>query len=209
VDQVRQIRFVIPPFLLFASLLLCAYLNGYHPSPIFKLASVEGVIGALVGGAATTVAIGYLISTVSVLFLRCYACWRDWPTYEAQLGDDAFRRIWVRLDSEQEKDPKLILYAATTFDHELLDKPIHEWLFRRWNSFYVATNSVVALFFALVLSLILPIHGNCKCWAWWALFNVLAGLLLGIAARQSWREVMKMIEFQSFRLLKSDLHATK
>jgi hypothetical protein len=199
-DQDRQIRFAVPPFLFFASLLWGAHLAGWPLNAIFAAGYKDGVIEVVAGGAAATVAAGYLISTVSVLSLRFLARMFGLQTYEARLSPETFQRVWDRLGAKQAKDEKLTLYVATTFDHELLDKGIHQWLFRRWNSFYVATNSIVALLLAHLVAPVLSIPESCK----WLSSTVVVAVLLVIAAYQSWSETMKMFEFQSFRRQKSD-----
>jgi hypothetical protein len=204
VDQKREIRFAVPPFLYFASLLWGSYLAGGHPISIFKHACKEGLLGVLALVAAATIPAGYLISTISVLLLRLVAWLRRAPTYEAGLSDATFDKIWRRLRPNEEKDPRLTLYAATTFDHELLNENIHTWLFRRWNSFYVATNSGVALALAFCTGWLVHIHHTCP----WFVSTASLMVVLFIAAWQSWRETMEMIEFQSRRILRNDTKET-
>src|SRR5712692_1050520 len=141
-DQDRQIRFAIPPFFLFASLLWGAYLGHRDLSPIFKPETAKEVLGLLAAAAVAMVPIGFLISTLSVALLKGLAMLARSPTYEAVLSDSTLERIWDQLQTTQRKDKKLTLYAATSFDHELLATGIHTWLMRRWNSFNVATHSL-------------------------------------------------------------------
>jgi hypothetical protein len=144
-DQDRQIRFAIPPFFLFASLLWGAYLGGRDLSPIFRPETAKEVLGLLAAAAVAVVPIGFLISTLSVTLLRGLAAVFGNPTYEAVLSDSTLERVWNQLAGKQTKNKKLTLYAAATFDHELLAAGIHTWLLRRWDSFNVATHSIVAL----------------------------------------------------------------
>ena len=199
-DQDRQIRFAIPPFFLFASLLWGAYLAHRDLSPIFKPETAKEVLGVLAATAVAIIPVGLLLSTLSVLLLRLLAMIARTPTYEAVLEDSTLERIWSQLNSTQTKDKKLTLYAAATFDHELLTSGIHTWLLRRWNSFNVVTHSIVALLVAHVLAPIFSIPQVC---AWWVSTTALVAVLF-VNALCAWRETMRMIEFQSSRQQKGD-----
>jgi hypothetical protein len=198
-DQDRQIRFAIPPFFLFASLLWGGYLGGRDLSPLFKPQTGKEVLGLLAAAAVVVVPMGFLISTLSVALLRLLVAITRNPTYEAILGDSTLERIWSQLQSTQARDKKLTLYAAATFDHELLAPGIHTWLLRRWNLFNVASHSVVALVLAHAVAPIFSIPQVC---AWWISTLVLLGLLV-VTALNAWRETMAMIDFQSYRPQKS------
>src|SRR5713226_7517068 len=189
-DQDRQIRFAIPPFFLFASLLWGAYLAHRDLSPIFKPETAKEVLGVLAAAAVAIIPVGFLISTLSVMLLRLLALIARTPTYEAVLEDSALEHIWSQLKSTQAKDKKLTLYAAATFDHELLAEGIHTWLLRRWNSFNVATHSIVALFLAHAVARIFKIS---QVPGWWVSTLVVVGVLF-FAAFNAWRETMSMIE---------------
>ncbi len=199
-DLDRQIRFAIPPFFLFASLLWGAHLAGRDLSSFFKPETAKEALGLLAASAVAIVPIGFLISTLSVAVLRGMAVIARRPTYEAVLSDSALERIWGQLKSTQVLDKKLTLFAAATFDHELLATGIHTWLLRRWNSFNVAFHSVVALALAHAVALIFHIPQVC---AWWVSTLALVALLF-LTALNAWRDTMRMVEFQSCRQQKSD-----
>jgi hypothetical protein len=193
-DQDRQIRLAIPPFFLLASLLWGAYLGGLDLL-FLKPEAAKEVLGLLAATAVVILPIGFLISAISVTILGGLAAIFRKPTYEAVLDGSTLARIWPKLGSNQSKDAKLTLYAAATFDHELLAPGIHTWLLRRWNSFNVAAHSIVALTLAHAVGLFFPIPQGC---AWWTT-TVASIALLGLRAFKAWRETMKMIEFQSHR----------
>src|SRR6266446_7888373 len=151
-DQDRQIRLAIPPFFLFASLLWGAYLSHRDLSPILKPETAKEVLGLLAATAVAIVPVGYLISTISVNVLRLLAVIARKPTYEAVLDEATLERIWKQLKTSQPTNKMLALYAAATFDHELLATGIHMWLFRRWTSFNIAVHSIVALVLALLVA---------------------------------------------------------
>ncbi|MHB0972115.1 MAG: hypothetical protein ACYC7A_17385 [Thermoanaerobaculia bacterium] len=198
-DQDRQIRLAIPPFFLLASLLWGAYLGGLDLSPILKPDTAKEVLGLLAAAAVAILPVGFLISTISVTLLGVLAACFGKSTYEAVLDDSTLKRIWPKLGSGQERDAKLTLYAAATFDHELLAPGIHSWLLRRWNSFNVAAHSIVALALAHAVAPVFSIPQGC---AWWATTGVSIALL-GWTAFKAWRDTMRMIEFQSNRQQKS------
>src|SRR5271170_6675959 len=108
-DQDRQIRFLIPPFFLFASLLWGAYLGGCDLSRIFKPDSLKDSLGVLAATAVLVVPIGYLISTISVALLRILAFVLRRPTYEALLTDAALGRVWNKLMSPPPADRTKVL----------------------------------------------------------------------------------------------------
>jgi len=202
-DQDRAIRFAIPPFFLFASLLWGAHLGGCDLSSIFKPEIAKEWLGLLAAAAVAVVPVGFLISAISVILLRVMALITRTPTYEAKLCDSTLDRIWKQLESTQAKDKKLTLYATATFDHELLATGIHTWLLRRWNSFNVAAHSIVALLLAHVFA---PIFSVAQGRKWWVSTAALVALLF-VNAFCAWRETMRMIEFQSYRRQKG--HAKK
>jgi hypothetical protein len=195
-DLDRQIRFAIPPFFLFASLLWGAHLAGCDLSPFFK----KDALGLLAASAAAIVPIGFLIGTISVAVLRLIAKIAGRPTYEAVLSDASLERIWGQLQSAQARDKNVTLFAAATFDHELLAAGIHTWLLRRWNSFNVASHSFVALWLAHVAALMFHMPQV----FWWWVSTVILNALLLVTALNAWRETMKMVEFQSYRQQKSN-----
>jgi len=200
-DQDRKIRFAIPPFFLIASLLWGAHLGRPDVCQIFKPETAKEMLGLLAATAVVIVPVGFMISTLSVMLLRALVLIARTPTYEAVLSDSTLERIWGQLQSTQARDKKLSLYAATTFDHELLATGIHTWLLRRWNSFNVAAHSIVALVLAHAVAPIFSIPQVC---AWWLSTLLLVGLLF-VTVLNAWWETMKMIEFQSYRQQTKDV----
>jgi hypothetical protein len=198
-DQDRQIRLLIPPFFLFASLLWGAHLGGMSVTAYFKPESAKELLGLLAATAVVLVPIGFMIGVISVLLLALVGLFSQSTTYEARMSSATLERIWNQLQlihkAEKEPDWKLSLYAGTTFDHELLSDGVHTWLLRRWNSFNVAVNSIVALFLAHLVGYVFSLPQTCR---WW-ITTVVAAILLGMFALKAWREVMAMIDFQSYR----------
>ena len=194
-DEERAIRFAIPPFFLIGWLLCGAYLGGCNLSSIFTLGMTKELLGVLAATAVVFVPLGYLIGTVSVKILRLLALVSRTPSYEIKLSHSALERIWGQLGSNRLMDKRQTIYAGFTFDHELLNPGVHKWIVRRWNAFYVAANSIVALLLAHDFAPFLSIPQTCK---WWASTAILASMLF-VQALCTWRETMRMIEFQSHR----------
>jgi hypothetical protein len=155
----------------------------------------KNLLGVLAAAAVVVVPVGFLISALSVLVLRLLAYLGGEPTYEAVLSDDTIKRVWAQLGTQQDKDNRLVLYAAATFDHELLEPGIHTWLMRRWNSFNVAAHSIIALLLAHGAAFVFSIPQS---WGWAASTLVLIAILF-VAAYDAWHETMTMIDFQSHR----------
>ena len=85
------------------------------------------------------------------------------------------------------------IYLSATLDHELLSKPIHAWLFRRWSMFYVATNSAVAVLLALPVGRLIDITS----WSWFY-WSVGSALMLGVVAGFAWRDTMGIWNRRNF-----------
>src|SRR5256885_16514228 len=103
-DQDRQMRFAIPPFFLFASLLWGAHLSGCDLNAIFKPETAKEVLGLLAAAAVAILPVGFVISTFSIFFLRLLALITGTPTYEAVLKDRTLEHIWPELKTTRYKD---------------------------------------------------------------------------------------------------------
>jgi uncharacterized membrane protein len=195
-DQQRQIRFLIPPFLLFSSLLWGLQLSSPERAAAFlSSSSATAVLGLLAAGAAALVPTGYVIGTMAISILRATFCLLGRSSYEAVLPEGALKRIWPKLKSSREVRKSDTLYAVATFDHEIIPPPIHEWIVRRWNSFNVSVHSCVALLLAHAVA---PFLAVAQTGAWWGTTAFFI-MLFGLNAVSAWKDTMRMIEFQSFR----------
>jgi hypothetical protein len=194
-DQDRQIRFAIPPFFLFGSLLWGAYLGGINLEHLLNLETTKGVLGVLAAAAIALVPIGFVISSLSIFLMRlAFRCFHT-PTYEVVLDKETLSRIWKKVHRSGEADPKQILFASATFDHGRLEEGVHLWIFRRWTSMNVALHSSVALVLA---HLVAPIFQVPQTFGWWITTVVLLGLF-GFNCWKAWSEVMGMLQFQALR----------
>ena len=206
-DQIRQIRFLIPPFFFFASLTWGAYLD--DPCRVEELFRDEVFksIGALLLAGASVISLGFLIGSVSIVALALGSWLLTGQHYEvAGLSEACLSRIWTRLDTGQHRERASELYAVVTFDHELLSKGVHEWLLRRWSTFNVSAHSIMALLLAHVAGGLLGVNQGIEWWRWflpipgtWWATTLVLWVVLMFMARASWRETKGMIDFQSHR----------
>src|SRR5258708_16420250 len=95
---------------------LAAQIRNFSPQQLIALAGLFG---------AAAFPLGFLLTSVSILFLRVVAllCRVE---YEAVVSEAAWENMWCRIRSNLPRHPSWDLYAAATFDHELLSTPIHE-----------------------------------------------------------------------------------
>ena len=203
-DPLRQLRWLIPPFFFLACLLLGAHLGGVLDYSFLQSEVITKNTSAIVALLITTLTatvlpLGFLISSISIHLLRLVFLIsnRFKPRiYEAVISDEAWDRIWSKLGPIPPRTEKLKLYAAATFDHELLPLAIHEWMFRRWTTFNLSFHSSTALILAYIIGRLLGIPRTIQ----WEVITSLVVILLLINAIIAWRQTMAMIEFQSHRI---------
>jgi hypothetical protein len=170
-DEDRQIRFLIPPFFLYASLLWWAFIDPYLQCSLAALTgdSLKEMVAIVAAGGAATIPLGFSIGTLGVFILTGllrsgFPWWKPRPKerqiYEAWVSKECFSSILLVTKAPDypwnDSRPSL-LSAVATFDHELLPKGIHEWLRRRFNAFIVASNSALAI---LISFLIVGVRGR-------------------------------------------------
>lgn len=209
-DAERQIRFVYPPVFFVASLFLgirldddvaiagvCKRLIG---EDLFdKLGKVDWstlvVALATAGGLVATIAVGFLISCVTILALRTASRWCVTGSYEAVFlssPDAVRRRLRAPLGARMAEDA---VFLSATIDHEVIARPVHGWVFRRWTMFYVYAHSATALLLAWLLGgLVLGIVSM-----WWTIVTVSVGVGFICLAVGAWRDTMGMLRFQAQR----------
>lgn len=216
-DAERQIRFLYPPVFFVASLFPGVRLDdqikiqGVFKTLIVQSSKDLGIVDwgtpvvALVtaGGLVATIAMGFLISSVTVLALRSASIgltavkWCRSGSYEAVLLPNA-KDIRKRLEIPTTSIPQNAdaLFLSATLDHELIPRPIHDWLFRRWNMFYLYAHSATALLLALGVGAVLGIVS-----LWWTILTaVVVGGFIRLAW-WSWTDSMGMLLFQAQRPL--------
>jgi hypothetical protein len=204
-DDDRKIRFQVAPVLFVASLLLGALFDqGARDSIVQFLERPDWgakLIGIVAGGGVVVFAGGYIIGTCTQFLLRmifwCKAfLFGGSRFHEVALSNDSLERVWHLIGAPEEPKRSKELFAGAVFDFAILKKDregVNQWLFRRWNGFNTAANSI----FALVLSLLVgPSIG--VPWGYWWWQSVLAfAVVLGLTAYWSWREAMNMVGFMA------------
>jgi hypothetical protein len=201
-DEDRKIRLLPAPILFVASLLLGGFLSG-KTQDFIGLKDGFQLIGIIAAGSVGVFAAGYGIGTCTQVVLRLIfrfrpLSWGKSRFHEVALDDDSFERVWEKIvEAPRKSDRALELYAGAVFDHGILKKHregVHEWLFRRWNGFNTAANSV----WPLLLSL--PI-GHWALGIPWSVMWCLPVLILVVAlastAVLAWHDTMNMAGFMA------------
>ena len=192
-DETRQLRFLIPPFFTFGSLALGAYLG--HTLPNLSCYSTEKLISIAAALTASSIPLGFFITSASILLLRLiFRPFGNGP-YEAHLSLPTRGRIWPKLGSELPPDQKWNLYAAATFDHELFAHGINRWIQRRWTIFNLSVHCITSVMLAHIVALFLPFQEKPR----WFCFSAVLIFVFLITAVIAWVETMRMIEFQAYR----------
>ncbi len=197
-DKDRQIRMLIPPFFLFASVLWESYLSGdlwqyLHGSTNSTGAgSIKSILSLLAVLGVATLPIGYAIGVLTLSALRMLSWLSLFPhgTYDIPISEGAMEKIWSKLGFEKESPRKSVLCAAAAFDHVLLKPGIHEWLFRRWTTFNICTQCAMALVLSYGLGHALHVQATCK---WWLTIGVSIVLFIWQAVT-SWCETYEMFD---------------
>jgi hypothetical protein len=197
-DKDRQIRMLIPPFFLLASVVWEAHLSGdlwqylHTTTAAADVASLKTVVSFLALVGVATLPVGYAIAVLTLCVLRCISFFHFFPqgTYEVPISKKAMSKISQRLNLSEgpQKSP---LCAAAVFDHALLPSSIHQWVFRRWTTFNICTQCATALILSYFLGHALHIQSTCK----WLLLVIGAIGIFIWQAVESWREAYRMFDF--------------
>lgn len=199
----RQLRLLIPPFVLLTSILI-----GMAMDPALRLldvlsapgaTAVSAMLPALLAGGVAIVAFGFLLSSLTLCVIRVYFALRRVPSqYEAEVRPTAFARMWETLrvspELSEHPDRRYMLQVVEAYNWTLPDG-LASWLARRWNMFMVSTNSCVALILAPLLGdLVVGVHDARTLLLWWlgTGFGILA---LAINAYFARRQMIELLEF--------------
>src|SRR6266852_3907251 len=129
-DEDRRIRFLIPPILFVAFLLLGALLDqktrDFMAEHFREYDWPKLLISLLAGGGLIVFALGYVFGTLTYFVLRG-SFWLRWRLqrspgrfHEVALSKDAFPRVWGRLGASGTAERKFELSAGAAFDHSIL-----------------------------------------------------------------------------------------
>jgi hypothetical protein len=197
VDEARRFRFLVPPFFLLASLYVGVLFSPIHLSALTGKYSTQDLIAFAAAVGASALPIGFLLTSVSILVLRVVGVLAGKRTYEVTVSSEWLDRVWPLMRTRLPCDRRWLLYAAATFDHELLAPPIHEWIQRRWSTFNLSVHSFVAVMLAHLAA---PFSSQIsESWEWVAV-TISTLVIFGANAWIAWRQTMNMLEFQSYRL---------
>jgi hypothetical protein len=203
-DEHRTIRFQVAPILFVASLLWGAWFDQTkHAWLVGALNGTDGfkLIGLIAGGGVVIFAGGYIIGTLTYFLLRAFfrfrpRCWGKSRYHEVAMREDRFKQVWEKLRVRpQEPDRWQELFAGAAFDYDVIRKEhkgVHEWMFRRWNAFNIATTSILGLALSLVFGrLVLNIQLTPAWWISVAIFEV----VLVVTMCWAWHDTMNMLDF--------------
>jgi hypothetical protein len=195
-DKDRQIRMLIPPFFLLASVVWEAYLSGdlsqylHSTTASADFASLKTVLSILAVVGVATLPVGYAIGVLTLCFLRLMSPFFTQRAYDIPISKRAMEKIWQRLGLS-EGPHKSALCAAAVFDHALLQPSVHQWLFRRWTTFNICTQCATALLLSYGLGHALHVQPT---WKWVVTIGFSIGIFIWQAVT-SWRETRSMFDF--------------
>jgi hypothetical protein len=210
-DEERRIRFLVSPALFVASLLIGALSD---PTGEARKSIVEYILGksewskSLVdlaaAGGVVVFAGGYVFGTITVFILRLVFWFRSlfrprhWSRFhEVALSDASFKQVWERLGAPGKEPVRLQeLSAGAAFDFDVLRKDhegVHRWLFRRWNGFNIAANSISALALSFLAGHFIGIPLSLT----WCLSVGIFGVFLGFVMFWAWNDTMDMLGFMA------------
>ncbi len=152
----RRLRFLIPPFVFFASLLWGSMLDPHSHllqrlvAPSLGQRDLFQLIPLVLAGGVAVVAMGFLISAIAIAGLRLIfigGCLTGWTPggYEANVPKSTFPALWKSVTESDTPVERDMLYAVGAYDHWRLPRELHEWRGRRWNTFMVSVNCCVAI----------------------------------------------------------------
>ena len=160
-EQGRQLRFVIPSCIFFASLFWGAVIDPSLPiRNIIQETSAGGgtaqILAITAIGIVALIALGFLISSISHCLLTfCLPMWTGAglfdKNYRAKVSDDTLNKIGTALQHDAGEKTKF--YAVSAYVHGLLKKEnpeMHEWLQGRWGFFEVSVRCCIALILSLL-----------------------------------------------------------
>ncbi|NJK98467.1 MAG: hypothetical protein HC905_29295 [Bacteroidales bacterium] len=201
-DQIRKIRFLYPPFMVFISLMIGLYFDYHHSINgliiQFKLTdSTSELILALLTGGILMLVLGFIIEMITTVILKLFFRLFKRPHYAAasNLTPNTYDKIKEKIFYNQEEIilPQQYLYSAVTFDSAVVPEKIHDWIVRRWNSFNVSSNSIFAFVISIIPMLILDIKFSVG----WILVDIIIVFFLVINASNAWKETKRMLEFHA------------
>jgi small-conductance mechanosensitive channel len=195
-DKERQIRFLYPPLIFLSSIVLgiASDKPGTVANAILDFIKKEinsNIVIEILGATSIILLIGFLLGTITVLFLRLLFCWNRF-NYEFYLKQTIYDKIGKQIGAGKiEKKDRM--FAGVVFDHGHITENIHRWIIRRWNAFFIATSSTIALALSLLFGKILKLDFH----PYWYKPVILFIVFFIIQAFTSWKDTMRMIAFMT------------
>ena len=204
----RQLRFLIPPVVFFISIFWSVIFDLYDFFPKLSKQISPGILGVMVAfvlAGTFVVALGFIISSISVWMVFG----RRWfgAEYEAPVSDRALNRMTQQLGVVHHGRK---LYPVATWHHWLLKRQapgLSEWLSRRWNMALVSLNCFVALCISFLIGVGFQVCHLCKhltlafelfqwtVFFWWWLPHVFLLFVFLRNCRNAREEVEEMFDF--------------
>lgn len=202
-DEDRRIRFLVAPVLFVVSLGFGVWADPTcHLITRVTLTTTEWstVIGLLAAGSVIVFVAGYIIGTLTYVFLRLAFKLRprSWGRFhEVALGAALKPALdKLRADGNQSSGPEL--YVGVALDYSILAQEhegVHRWLMRRWNAFSIAATSMTALVLSILTGYWVGIPIS-RMPEWWLSALVFWFALLATAI-WAWLDTMRMLRFMA------------
>ena len=198
-DEDRRIRFLVAPILFVASLLWGAMSDetarDFIIKQVLEKSDWSKSIELIAGGGVVVFAAGYIIGTFTYFGLRLIFLCRG-RFHEVALSDESLKQVWKRLGALGMPDRSQELSAGAAFDFDVLRKShkgVHRWLFRRWNAFNIAANSLCALMFSFLVGPFIGVPWGLT----WCLPVAVFAVILAPVMVWAWRDTMNMLGFMA------------
>jgi hypothetical protein len=105
-----------------------------------------------------------------------------------------FEKVWKILGEPGKPNRWQELSAGAAFDYAVIKEThegVHQWMFRRWNSFNIAVASACGLIFSFPFGYAIGIAFTLM----WAIPVMTFMLIIAFMAVWSWNDTMNMLEF--------------
>ncbi len=222
-DQNRQIRFLIPPFFLFASIFLGAHFDSdiCLPNLINSYSDYKVSVITIIG--ISVLPVGFCIGTFTLVILRGIFLIINkifeeykYATYEACFSVVDTNELWEKLIKLNKIKPdanqtflddkrgfrawRRKIFSShilwNSFVHTHLEQGILRWMERRWSAFLLNLNISMALIIGLLLGILyFSIDPTME----WIIFNSVLLIIFIYLGYRAFIETIKMALFQSHR----------
>jgi hypothetical protein len=152
-------------------------------------ATLKSILSIVAVAGVATLPLGYAIGVLTLTILSIFSPLFPQRAFDVPVSDEAMKAIWGKLGLPEQPRNRA-RYGTAVFDHYLVKKPIHEWLFRRWTSFLIASQCALVLALSIPFGHALHVHMTCK---WLFTIVILMGIFVWHAC-VGWREAYEMFD---------------